>query len=65
MPADLPEKNLLRVEEAAKYFDVSNRTIYLWIEHGLLEAEKYNNVIRIPRESIKSFRLNSKLRPLD
>lgn len=60
----LPEKPLLRVDEVAAYFDVTNRTIYLWIDHGLLLAEKYKGVIRIPRESIETFRLSSRLSPL-
>lgn len=63
--SDLPNKALLRVDEAATYFDVTRQTIYLWIDHGLLEAEKYKGIIRIPKESIIAFRLNSKIRPLD
>lgn len=62
---DLPQKALLRVDEVATYFDVSEKTIYLWIDHGLLEAEKYKRVIRIPRESIGKFRLARKLSPLE
>jgi excisionase family DNA binding protein len=62
---DLPQKPLLRVDEVATYFDVTEKTIYLWIDHGLLEAEKYKRVIRITRESIVKFRLASKLSPLE
>ncbi len=61
---DLPQKPLLRVDEVAAYFDVTNRTIYLWIDHGLLEAEKYKGCIRIPRESIRTFRLTGKINPM-
>ncbi len=61
---DLPQKPLLRVDEVASYFDVTNRTIYLWIDHGLLEAEKYKGVIRISRESIRTFRLSGKINPM-
>jgi excisionase family DNA binding protein len=61
---DLPQKALLRVDEVASYFDVTTRTIYLWIDHGLLEAEKFKGVIRVPRESIQNFRLASKINPL-
>ena len=61
---DLPQKPLLRVDEVASYFDVTNRTIYLWIDHGLLEAEKYKGVIRIPRESIETFRLSGRINPM-
>jgi excisionase family DNA binding protein len=62
---DLPQKPLLRVDEVAAYFDVTVRTIYLWIDHGLLEAEKYKGAIRVPRESILTFRLASKIHPLE
>ena len=62
---DLPQKPLLRVDEVASYFDVTARTIYLWIDHGLLEAEKLRGVIRISRESIKNFRLSGKINPLE
>ena len=34
-----PQKILLRVSEVAQYFDVTDRTVYLWIEHGHLEIE--------------------------
>ena len=60
---DLPQKPLLRVDEVATYFDVTEKTIYLWIDHGLLEAEKYKRVIRVTRESIRNFRLASKISP--
>jgi excisionase family DNA binding protein len=62
---DLPEKPLWRVDEVASHFDVTKQTIYLWIDHGLLEAEKYKGCIRIPRESIKNFRLSSRIKPLE
>lgn len=55
---DLPDKTLLRVEEVADFFSVTNRTIYLWIEHGHLEAERTpGRSIRILRESVKNCRL--------
>jgi excisionase family DNA binding protein len=54
----LPEKELLRVDEVAEYFSVTSRTIYLWIEHGHLEAEKTpTKMIRITRESVLKCRL--------
>lgn len=62
---DLPQKPLLRVDEVATYFDVTEKTIYLWIDHGLLEAEKYKRVIRVTRKSIEKFRLASKMNPLE
>ena len=60
----VPEKPLLRVDEVAAYFDVSRSVVYLWIDHGLLEAEKYHGTIRIPRESVVNFRLTNKMSPL-
>jgi excisionase family DNA binding protein len=62
---DIPKKALLRVDEVATYFDVSRSTIYLWIDHGLLVAEKYRGVIRIPRESVVKCRVANKMQPLD
>lgn len=56
----LPEKELLRVDEVAAYFDVSTRTIYLWIDHGHLQAEKLAGSIRITLKSIQKFRLKSR-----
>ena len=61
----LPDKPLFRVEEVATLLDVSKQTIYLWIDHGILHAEKYNRIIRVPRESIISFRLRSRHDPLE
>lgn len=60
----VPEKPLFRVDEVAAYFDVSRSVVYLWIDHGLLEAEKYHGTIRIPRESVVNFRLTNKMSPL-
>lgn len=61
----LPNKELLRPDEVAAYFGVCRSTVYLWIDHGLLEAEKYHRVIRIPLESVKRFRLIKKMEPLE
>lgn len=49
---DLPDKKLLRVEEVANYWSVTVRTIYLWLEHGQLEAVRTpGRSIRITRDS--------------
>ena len=55
----LPEKDLFRIDEAASYFGVSTRCIYLWIAHGILIAKqpKENGVMRVTRESILNCRL--------
>lgn len=61
----LPKKELLRVDEVATYFDVARSTVYLWIDHGLLKAEKYRGIIRIPKESVKKFRLVNEVKSLE
>lgn len=61
----IPNKPLFRVNEVADLLDVSKQTVYLWIDHGLLEVEKYNRTIRVPRESIINFRLRSRHNPLE
>lgn len=50
--AFLPNKDLFRIDEAAAYFSVTDRTIRLWIEHGHLQSEKIIGSIRISRSSI-------------
>jgi excisionase family DNA binding protein len=58
---DLPNKELLRVEEVAEYFSVTKKTIYLWIEHGHLDADKIaGSVIRITRTSVMKCRFAHK-----
>ncbi|MDD5775513.1 MAG: helix-turn-helix domain-containing protein [Candidatus Omnitrophica bacterium] len=53
----LPEKELLRVDEVADFFSVTERTIRGWIESGRLEAEKIVGTVRIKRESVEKCRL--------
>lgn len=62
--SSLPKKSLFRIDEVASYFDVARSTIYLWIDHGILGAEKYGGTIRVSREAILSCRFNGKLSPL-
>jgi len=49
---ELPKKELLRVDEVATYFSITDRCVRLWIEHGHLKAEKIVGTIRITRESV-------------
>ena len=49
---ELPQKELLRVDEVANFFSVTDRCIRLWIEHGHLTAEKIVGSIRVTRESV-------------
>ncbi len=53
----LPKKDLFRIDEAAAYFGVTDKTIRLWIDHGRLQAEQVVGCVRIPRESILSLRI--------
>lgn len=52
----LPDKELLRPDEVAKYFSVTRKTVYFWIETGKLEAFKIVNVLRIPRDAISKIK---------
>jgi len=49
---ELPQKELLRVDEVANFFSVTDRCIRLWIEHGHLKAETIVGTTRITRESV-------------
>jgi excisionase family DNA binding protein len=48
----LPNKALLRPDEVADYFSVNVRTVYLWIEEGIIQnaIRVTKKTIRIPRE---------------
>lgn len=60
MTANLPTKDLFRVDEVAEYFSVTPKTIRLWIDHGHLAIEKLHGTVRVTRESIINFRLASR-----
>jgi excisionase family DNA binding protein len=49
---NLPNKALLRPDEVADYFSVDVRTVYLWIEEGIIQnaIRVTKKTIRIPRE---------------
>jgi predicted site-specific integrase-resolvase len=50
---DLPQKTLYRVDEVAKFFGVTTKTIYRWRVEGLLSGCKITNKsLRIFRQSI-------------
>lgn len=58
----LPKKDLLRVDEVARYFQVTNQTVRLWISRGHLQAERMVGVLRISRESIARCRSQNRVR---
>ncbi len=50
---DLPQKTLLRVDEVARFFEVSPKTVYNWCDMGLVKACNPNGgTLRIFRESL-------------
>lgn len=57
---DLPNRELLRVDEVARYFSVTERTIRLWISHGHLDHVKKVGIIRIPRKSVLACKFQPK-----
>jgi len=46
----LPDKKLLRPDEVAKFWSVSTKTIYRWIDMGIIPAVKKGGTVRVPRE---------------
>lgn len=55
----LVKKSLFRIDEAADYFQVTERTIKLWLDHGHLEFQMDGDIIKILFESMVrcSFRM--------
>jgi excisionase family DNA binding protein len=43
---------MLRPQEVAQFFDVTVRTVYNWVDEGVLKSVSIGGVVRIPRESI-------------
>jgi excisionase family DNA binding protein len=42
-------------EELADYWDVSRRTVYLWIDKGAIHAVKIGALLKIPVENARAF----------
>jgi excisionase family DNA binding protein len=54
---DLADKPTYRVSEVAAYYDVTERTVYLWIAHGHLQTEATpGGQTRVTRDSLDSCR---------
>ena len=49
---DLPQKTHLLVAEAARFFDVSERTVRRWHNAGLIKGTRLNGSLRIDRMSL-------------
>ena len=52
----LPDKKLLRPDEVAAFWSVSVKTIYRWIDIGILDAVKKGGTIRVPKENAEKGR---------
>jgi len=51
--ANLPQKSLLTAREVAKFFNVSNSSVYRWVDSGkLLACNPSGGCLRIFRESV-------------
>ena len=54
--ADLPMKTMLTPAEVAKFFTVSTKTVYSWVESGELTASELSrSCMRIYRHSVIDF----------
>jgi excisionase family DNA binding protein len=50
---DLPNKSFLRVDEVAKFFSVSHRTVYNWHNEGRLDGVKVSaKCLRFHRQAV-------------
>ena len=47
---DLPDKKLLRPDEVAHFWSVSVKTVYRWIDLGILPAVKKGGTVRVLKE---------------
>jgi excisionase family DNA binding protein len=53
---ELPNKAYFRPKEVAEYFSVSERTVYSWIDQGIIEARKLGQKsVRIPFFAVEKF----------
>lgn len=52
---DYPPKRYYRVEEVAKYFTVSERSVYRLLDEGELKATKIRNCLRVSAEELQRF----------
>jgi excisionase family DNA binding protein len=50
MSYDLPDKDLLRPDEVAKFWRVSVKTVYRWIDIGIMPGVKRGGTVRVPKE---------------
>jgi len=61
---DVPEKDLYRINEAADYFNVSEESIRLWIDHGHLELEIEKGIRKVTWDSMLACQFNGHFKTL-
>ena len=49
----LPDKPLLRIDQVAAYFDVSEKTVRTWIKRNIIRSIRMGGTLRVYRESIQ------------
>ena len=53
---DLPDKKLLRPDEVAAFWRVSVKTVYRWVEMGIMPGVKKGGTLRVPKEDAEKGR---------
>ena len=48
-------EKLLTVEEVAEHFRVSTKTIYFWVQKGLLKSSRVGGVRRFRKKDVEDF----------
>ena len=56
---EIPPKVLLRPDEVAAFWKVSVKTVYRWIDIGILSAVKKGGTIRVPRKEAEKLKAES------
>ena len=54
--SELPNKKYLRPDEVAALWSVSVKTVYRWIDIGIIPGVKKGGTVRIPREEAEKAR---------
>jgi len=50
---ELPNKPLLRPDEVAAFWRVSVKTVYRWIDEGIIPGVKKGGTVRVSREDVE------------
>jgi excisionase family DNA binding protein len=50
--SELPQRTMLRPDEVASFFSVSEKTVRRWFKLGLLEGIMVRRCLRITRDSV-------------